>query len=204
MISTKDCKTVSAVDVEHLSQEVASEVESLIDNYKPEKNLTSPVEMKILLTVELPVFQNPRPYCVQKIVDDLVQEWLEEGTIKPSTSEMRYALSRVSCFTLTDSLFHRLREAQLLDDWTKVLKNVVETKGYEDFYIVNGVLFKDSNKELLVVPSLMETEIIQNSHKQGYFSSKKTQDLIEKSYYIPKLKEKVARVVDSCAARRVP
>jgi len=79
-------------------------------------------------------------------------------------------------------LFHRL------------LKSVVETKGYEDFYIVNEVLFKDPNKELLVVPSLMETEII----KQGHFSSKKTQDLIEKSYYIPKLKEKLARVVDSC------
>jgi len=38
----------------------------------------------------------------------------------------------------------------------------------------------------------METEII----KQGYFSFKKTQDLIEKSYYIPKLKEKLAQVVD--------
>ncbi|XP_070854708.1 uncharacterized protein [Drosophila suzukii] len=63
---------------------------------------------------------------------------------------------------------------------------------------LNEVLFKDPNKELLVVPSLMETEIIQNSHKQGHFSSKKTQDLIEKSFYIPKLKEKVARVVDSC------
>jgi len=58
--STKDSKTVSAVDLEHLSQEVASEVESLIDNYKPERNLTSPVEMKILLTDELPVFQHPR------------------------------------------------------------------------------------------------------------------------------------------------
>jgi len=116
-----------------------------------------------------------------------------------SGSKMRHvdALSRVSCYTLTDSLFHRLREAQLLDDWMKVLKSVVETKGY-DFYLVNEVLFKDPNKELLVVPSLMETEIIQNSHKQGHFSSKKTQDLIEKSYYIPKLKEKVAQVFDSC------
>jgi len=117
-----------------------------------------------------------------------------------SGSKMRHvdALSRVSCYTLTDSLFHGLREAQLLDDWTKVLKSVVETKGYEDFYIVNEVLFKDPNKELLVVYSLMETEIIQSSHKQGHFSSKKTQDLIEKSYYIPKLKDKIARVVDSC------
>jgi len=58
-------------------------------------------------------------------------------------------LSRMSCYTLTDSLFHRLREAQLLDDCTKVLKSVVETKGYEDFYIVNEVLFKDPNKEFL-------------------------------------------------------
>jgi len=44
----------------------------------------------------------------------------------------------------------------------------------------------------------LETEIIQNSHKQAHFSSKKTLKLIEKSYYISKLKEKVARVVDSC------
>jgi len=90
MISTKDSKTVSAVDLEHLSQEVASEVESLIDNYNPERNLTSPVEMKILLTDELPVYQHPRrlAYCDQKIFDDQVQEWLEEGIIKPSTSEL--------------------------------------------------------------------------------------------------------------------
>jgi len=72
MISTKDSKTVSEVDLEHLSQEVASEVESLIETYKPKRNLTSPVEMKILLTDELPVFQHPRrlAYCDQKIVDD--------------------------------------------------------------------------------------------------------------------------------------
>jgi len=72
-----------------LDQEVASEVESLIESYKPKRNLTSPVEMKILLTDELPVFQHPRrlAYCDQKIVDDQVLEWLEEGIINPSTSE---------------------------------------------------------------------------------------------------------------------
>jgi len=59
----------------------------------------------------------------------------------------------------------------LLDNWTKVLKSVIDTKGYEDFYKVNEVLFKDPNKDLLVVPSLMETEIIQNSHKPGYWGN---------------------------------
>jgi len=57
-----------------------------------------------------------------------------------SGSKMRHvdALSKVSCYTLTDRLFHCLREAQLLDDWTKVLKSVVEIKGYEDFYIIKS------------------------------------------------------------------
>jgi len=44
--------SVSSVDLEHLSPELASEVESLIDRYKPERNLTSPIKVKILLKVE--------------------------------------------------------------------------------------------------------------------------------------------------------
>jgi len=40
-----------------LSQEVASEVESLIDNYKPERNLTSPV-------TQVPVSPDFRKYTL--------------------------------------------------------------------------------------------------------------------------------------------
>jgi len=75
---------------------------------------------------------------------------------------------------------------------------LVEDKGHEDYYIANQILFKDPDRELIVVPSQMETEIIQIAHRQGHFSAKKTQDLVEKSYFIPNLKEKVSRVVGSC------
>jgi len=95
-------------------------------------------------------------------------------------------------------MLHRLKKAQLLDEWTKVVRSLVENKGYEDFYIENQILFKDRNRELIVVPSQMENEIIMIAHKQGHFAAKKTQDLVEKSYFIPKLKETVVRVVDSC------
>jgi len=44
----------------------------------------------------------------------------------------------------------------------------------------------------------MENEIIVTAHDQGHFSAAKTQDLVEKSYYIPKFKGKVARVAESC------
>lgn len=108
------------------------------------------------------------------------------------------ALSRVACFVLTDSIMHRLKEAQMSDDWTKVVRKLVEQNGYEDFYLENQILFKDSAQQLIVVPSQMETEIIQIAHRQGHFSVKKTQDVIEKAYYIPRLKKKVTKIVNGC------
>ena len=44
----------------------------------------------------------------------------------------------------------------------------------------------------------MEQGIIQTAHRQGHFESRKTQDLVEKSFYIPELKTKVKRTVKSC------
>jgi len=44
----------------------------------------------------------------------------------------------------------------------------------------------------------MENEIIQSAHSPGHFSARKTQDIIERSYFIPKLKDKVDRIVESC------
>jgi len=85
-----------------------------------------------------------------------------------SGTRMRHvdALSRVSCFMLSDTVVHRLKQAQLLDEWTKVVRSLVENKGFEDFYIENQILFKDPNRELIVVPSQMENEIITIAHKQ--------------------------------------
>jgi len=45
------------------------------------------------------------------------------------------ALSRVSCFFLSDSITHRLKEAQIKDDWTKAVRNLVEKDAYQDLYI---------------------------------------------------------------------
>lgn len=59
------------------------------------------------------------------------------------------------------------------------------------------ILHKDPNNELIVVPNSMEQEIIQMAHRQGHFATRKTQELIQKSYYIPNLDEKRERIVKS-------
>ncbi|CAD7000810.1 unnamed protein product [Ceratitis capitata] len=117
-----------------------------------------------------------------------------------SGTRMRHvdALSRVSCLLLEDSLRHRLQMAQAQDDWTRVVIKLQGKDAYEDFYVKHGVLYKNPTKELVVVPSLMEEEVIRIAHNQGHFSSKRTQEVVEKTFYIPHIAEKVKRVVTSC------
>ncbi|XP_049308582.1 uncharacterized protein LOC125777521 [Bactrocera dorsalis] len=136
-------------------------------------------------------------------VPDRVMRWamyLQEYDYRVehrSGSRMRHvdALSRVYCLLAEDSLTVRLREAQEQDTWIRAVKKILETGSYENFFLKNGIVYCDTIKELLVVPSSMETEIIKLAHDQNHFARKKTQELVEKNYYIPDLTEKVAKVI---------
>jgi len=74
----------------------------------------------------------------------------------------------------------------------------LESSTYGDFFINYFILYKDPVKELIVMPTLMEEEIIRMAHKQGHFSVKRTKEAVEKTFYIPNLSKKVIRVVKSC------
>lgn len=58
----------------------------------------------------------------------------------------------------------------------------------------------ENDCELLVIPKGMQNEIIKNAHERGHFSIKKTKELIDKEYYIPKLEDKIHRLVMNCVA----
>lgn len=87
---------------------------------------------------------------------------------------------------------------QLKDDWIRAVSKILEKESYEDFFMKAGVLHKDPVKELVVVPEVMEEEIMRIAHQQGHFSAKKTQELIERTFYIPRLAGKVISIVRSC------
>ena len=64
---------------------------------------------------------------------------------------------------------------------------------------MNDVIYKlVKDIELLVIPTSLEYDIIKEAHHQGHFAVKKTVDLIEKTYYIPKIEEKVKSFIHSC------
>ena len=63
-----------------------------------------------------------------------------------------YALSRFSCLVVESTLTHKLLEVQISDKWTKAIIEVLKHTRYAYFYLGDGILYKVSDKELIVVP----------------------------------------------------
>jgi len=126
-----------------------------------------------------------------------------EYTIKHrSGTRMQHvdALSRFPVmYALSNELTTRIKRAQLDDEKIKAIIEVLKEKPYEDYTIIDGILFKFSKgNDLLVVPKGMQTEIIRNSHERGHFSVKKTEEIIRQDYYISNLNAKIIRVIENC------
>ncbi|GFT17728.1 retrovirus-related Pol polyprotein from transposon opus [Trichonephila clavipes] len=83
------------LDLRHVeNRQIKKELEKLIQNYKPEKTASTDVTMRIILKDEEPVCQHPRrlAFTERQEVNKQIEEWLNEGIIRPSSAE--YASNR--------------------------------------------------------------------------------------------------------------
>ena len=112
------------------------------------------------------------------------------------------ALCRISCLVVESTLTHKLLEAQKSDEWTKAIMEVLRHTRYADFDLSNGILYKEPDRALIVVPRQMEDEIIGIAHRQVHFGVTKTKDLIEKQYYVPDLKRMINQMMINSVATR--
>ena len=89
-INVIDIHQDSEIDLTHVTdKKLRSELFSLINNYSPEKTKTVDVKMKINLTDEIPICCSPRrlPPVEKKIVESQIEEWLDKGIIRKSSSD---------------------------------------------------------------------------------------------------------------------
>nr|XP_036232567.1 uncharacterized protein LOC118683567 [Bactrocera oleae] len=88
-IETGICEETDRVDLSHLSAHDAKVVSGWIHSYCPKKPSHRPVEMKLILKNEKPVFQRPRrvSQADQQRIDEEVARMLKEGIIQNSVSE---------------------------------------------------------------------------------------------------------------------
>lgn len=70
----------------------------------------------------------------------------------------------------------------------------------KDFEMRNGLIYKKVKDNLLFyVPSGMELQIIRNSHGNlGHVSVDKTCEYLSRTYYFPRIREKVVNYIKNC------
>lgn len=73
----------------NVTKDAQTEVETLLNSYKPNKSKTTNIQLSITVTEDKPIFQSPRrlPFVERDIVDKQVNEWLDEKIIEPCSSE---------------------------------------------------------------------------------------------------------------------
>lgn len=105
-------------------------------------------------------------------------------------SDVFFVSAEISC---------RLKAAQQKDEYIQAICTVLEERPYNDFKLKGGILFKlIKGNDLLVVPKLMEREIISEAHGVGHFASQKTIHSIEQQFWIPHLESKVTKFIRTC------
>ncbi|CAG4907160.1 unnamed protein product [Colias eurytheme] len=89
-LSNLCCFSDSPVDVSHIPDHLLrSKILQCVESYNPVKIKEAPIQLKIVLKDDVPVAQRARRLSLteQKIVENQVKEWLDDGIIRVSFSE---------------------------------------------------------------------------------------------------------------------
>lgn len=110
------------------------------------------------------------------------------------------ALSRSFTFVVTRGTTDRMCEAQKTDARLTPIFELLGKGSYEDYFIKNGVLHKTcEGKDLIVVPKAMQDDIIRKCHEDnGHFAVKKTQEVVEREFWISNVKKKIEVTIANC------
>ncbi|GFY20868.1 transposon Tf2-11 polyprotein [Trichonephila clavipes] len=110
------------------------------------------------------------------------------------------ALSRPPhCMLIQNSVHLQFLKAQQADDQITTIKTLLETTPHDNYIVKNKLLYQTVNgTDLLGVPDEMQANIIKTAHERGHFAVQRTQDLVSKDFYIPRLKDKVEKCIQNC------
>ncbi|GFW42405.1 uncharacterized protein K02A2.6 [Trichonephila clavipes] len=110
------------------------------------------------------------------------------------------ALSRYPVrMVCNDTLTSKLKNAQEEDGNIQTLKSLLEKQESEEFFERNGILYKYLNdRELIVTPKAMQSELIKLIHENGHFSVEKIEEIMKQEFFIPNLSNVVKKVIVNC------
>ncbi|GFX45285.1 retrovirus-related Pol polyprotein from transposon 17.6 [Trichonephila clavipes] len=146
------------LDLRHVeNRQIKKELEKLIQDYKPEKTASTDVTMRIILKDEEPVCQHPRrlAFTERQEVNKRIEEWLNEGIIRPSSAEYASPIVMVKKKDGSSRMcidYRKLNEKLVKDKFPliiieDVLDTLQEAKVYSTLDLRNGFFHVDVDED---------------------------------------------------------
>ncbi|GFX96525.1 retrovirus-related Pol polyprotein from transposon 17.6 [Trichonephila clavipes] len=146
------------LDLRHVeNHQIKKELEKLIQDYKPEKTASTDVIMRIILKDEEPVCQPPRrlAFTEKQEVNKHIEEWLNEGIIRPSSSEYASPIVMVKKKDGSSRMcidYRKLNQKLMKDKFAlplieDVLDTLQEAKVYSTLDLRNGFFHVDVDED---------------------------------------------------------
>ncbi|GFS82016.1 retrovirus-related Pol polyprotein from transposon gypsy [Trichonephila clavipes] len=155
-ISTENLQ--EELDLRHVqNRQIKKELEKLIQDYKPEKTASTDVTMRIILKDEEPVCQHPRrlAFTERQEVNKQIEEWLNEGIIRPSSAEYASPIVMVKKKDGSSRMcidYRKLNQKLVKDKFPlpiieDVLDTLQEAKVYSTLDLRNGFFHVDVDED---------------------------------------------------------
>ncbi|GFW24381.1 hypothetical protein TNCV_606271 [Trichonephila clavipes] len=146
------------LDLRHVeNRQIKKELEKLIQDYKPEKTASTDVTMRIILKDEEPVCQHPRrlAFTERQEVNKQIEEWLNEGIIRPSSAEYASPIVMVKKKDGSSRMcidYRKLNQKLVKDKFPlpiieDVLDTLQEAKVYSTLDLPNGFFHVDVDED---------------------------------------------------------
>ncbi|GFV75058.1 retrovirus-related Pol polyprotein from transposon 17.6 [Trichonephila clavipes] len=145
------------LDLRHVeNRQIKKELEKLIQDCKPEKTASTDVTMRIILKDEEPVCQPPRrlAFTERQEVNKQIEEWLNEGILRPSSSEYASPIVMVKKKDGSSRMcidYRKLNQKLVKDKFPLPLIDVLDTlqeaKVYSTLDLRNGFFHVDVDED---------------------------------------------------------
>ncbi|GFU68076.1 retrovirus-related Pol polyprotein from transposon 17.6 [Trichonephila clavipes] len=151
-------ENLQELDLRHVeNRQIKKELEKLIQDYKPEKTASTDVTMRIILNDEEPVCQHPRrlAFTERQEVNKQIEEWLNEGIIRPSSAEYASPIVMVKKKDGSSRMcidYRKLNQKLVKDKFPlpiieDVLDTLQEEKVYSTLDLRNGFFHVDVDED---------------------------------------------------------
>lgn len=98
-----------------------------------------------------------------------------------------------------ESITTRIKVAQNKDENVMRIIDAVSRNQNDKFLLRRDLLFKNvDDRQLLVVPKSMQTQVIRRAHDKGHFSIAKTEALIKRDFWFGRMQQKIEKIVQNC------